>query len=318
MMECMEKKQVHQVTHNLEGNLTPFLMMMECMEKKQVHQVTHNLEGNLTPFLMMIKWMKKNSNPILLHRKKKVRGPTRNLELAKLPAGKRLDINWRMNRPVGPNAKLFKSRRTILVRDVKNAPLKVKEWADIKIENKIKMFDLVLTYFKVEGRKHLVWAQMNSSYRSYRHLLKKRYFEPYDNPEIARANIPLKMEKEDWDYLVNLWIDEGWQFEQTGQEIDRLRLWELTHTRANGQACNEETQEKLDLLKELSSQVNEGTLEMNEHEVMVEVFGPERHGRVRGYGAGVTPTQLWGPRSFIFSDLQTKLQCAEKNMKTLK
>ncbi|KAL4392144.1 hypothetical protein AHAS_Ahas03G0315700 [Arachis hypogaea] len=98
------------------------------------------------------------------------------------------------------------------------------------------------------------------------------------------------MEKEDWDYVVNLWIDEGWQFEQIGQEIDRLRLWELTHTRANGQACNEETQEKLDLLKELSSQINEGTLEMNEHEVMVEVFRLERHGRVRGYGAGVTPT----------------------------
>ncbi|KAL1289904.1 hypothetical protein AAHE18_20G091500 [Arachis hypogaea] len=88
--------------------------------------------------------------------KKKARGPTRNLELAKLSAGKRLDINWRMNRPVGPNAKLFKSRCTVLVRDVKNAPLKVKEWAYIKIENKIKMFDLVLTYFKVEGRKHLV------------------------------------------------------------------------------------------------------------------------------------------------------------------
>ncbi|XP_016191810.1 uncharacterized protein LOC107632640 isoform X2 [Arachis ipaensis] len=117
---------------------------------------------------------------------------------------------------------------------------------------------------------------MNFSYRSYRHLLKKRYFEPYDNPEIARANIPLEMEKEDWDYLVNLWIDEGWQkisqqnkmsraansiihttgakgaqqraeeaFEQTGQEIDRLRLWELTHTHVNEQACNEETQEKL-------------------------------------------------------------------------
>ncbi|XP_072068447.1 uncharacterized protein [Arachis hypogaea] len=183
MLECMKKKQVHQVTHKLEEHLTPFLIMMECMEKKQIHQVTHNLKGNLTPFLMMMKWMKKNSNPILLHRKK-MRGSTRNLKLAKLPTKKRLDINWRMNRPVGPNAKLFKSRCTVLVRDVKNAPLKVKEWADIKIENKIKMFDLVL-------------------------------------------------------------------FEQTGQEIDRLRLWELMHTRANGQACNEETQEKLDLLKEL-------------------------------------------------------------------
>ncbi|RYR19258.1 hypothetical protein Ahy_B03g063989 [Arachis hypogaea] len=96
-----------------------------------------------------------------------------------------------------------------------------------------------------------------------------------------------------------LWL----QFEQTGQEIDRLRLWELMHTRANGQACNEETQEKL----ELSSQVNEETLEMNEHKVMIEVFRPERHGRGRGYGAGVTPTQLWVSRSFIFSDLQTKL-----------
>ncbi|KAK7825147.1 hypothetical protein CFP56_033672 [Quercus suber] len=27
--------------------------------------------------------------------------------------------------------------------------------------------------------------------------------------------------------------------------------------------------------------------------MFVEVFGPEHHGRVRGYGAGVTPTKLW-------------------------
>ena len=43
---------------------------------------------------------------------------------------------------MGPN--LFKSRCTILGREVNNAPLKVKEWAEIQEEKRIKLFELVL------------------------------------------------------------------------------------------------------------------------------------------------------------------------------
>ena len=46
--------------------------------------------------------------------------------------------------------------------------------------------------------------------------------------------------------------------------------------------------------KNFTTQVVEGTLQMIEDEMFVEVFRPEHHGRVHGYGDGVNPTELWG------------------------
>ena len=40
----------------------------------------------------------------------------------------------------------------------------------------------------------------------------------------------------------------------------------------------------------------------------MEVFGPEHHGRVCGYGAEVTPTKLWGSSSSRMYDLEKQLQ----------
>jgi hypothetical protein len=44
--------------------------------------------------------------------------------------------------------------------------------------------------------------------------------------------------------------------------------------------------------KNFTTQVVEGSLQMTEDEMFVEVFGPEHHGHVRCYGDGVTPTEL--------------------------
>ena len=44
----------------------------------------------------------------------------------------------------------------------------------------------------------------------------------------------------------------------------------------------------------------------------MEVFGPERHGQVRGYRAGVTPTKLWGSSSSRMYDLEKRLQESEQ------
>ncbi|KAK9994361.1 hypothetical protein SO802_024064 [Lithocarpus litseifolius] len=41
-----------------------------------------------------------------------------------------------------------------------------------------------------------------------------------------------------------------------------------------------------------------------DYQMFVEVFGPERHGRVCGYGAGVTSTKLWGSSSSRMYDLE--------------
>ena len=54
----------------------------------------------------------------------------------------------------------------------------------------------------------------------------------------------------------------------------------------------------------------------------MEVFGPVRHGQVRGYRAGVTPTKLWGSSSSRMYDLKKQLQeseqkCLESEQKRL-
>ncbi len=65
-------------------------------------------------------------------------------------------------------------------------------------------------------------------------------------------------------------------------------------------------------LRSLTTQVNEGSLQMSEDQMFVEVFGPEHHGRVRGYGAGVTTTKLWGSSSSKMNDLEKWLQESEQ------
>ena len=69
---------------------------------------------------------------------------TCNLRLAKLSPGKKLDIKWQLNRAIGPNVNFIKSRCTFLVCDVNNAQIKVKEWAEIQEEKRIKLFEQVL------------------------------------------------------------------------------------------------------------------------------------------------------------------------------
>ncbi|KAL0001680.1 hypothetical protein SO802_015461 [Lithocarpus litseifolius] len=101
--------------------------------------------------------------------------------------------------------------------------------------------------------------------------------------------------------------------EKTGHSPSRIELFDITHVQANGQAVNEPTQDALVALRNLTTQVNEGALQISQDQMFVEVFGPERHGRVRGYGAGVTPTKLWGSSSSrIMYDLEKRLQESEQ------
>ncbi|KAK7855578.1 hypothetical protein CFP56_027331 [Quercus suber] len=74
--------------------------------------------------------------------------------------------------------------------------------------------------------------------------------------------------------------------EKTSHNPSRIELFDITHVQGNGQAVNEPTQDAL-------------------------VFGPERQGRVRCYGARVTPTKLWGSYSSRMHDLKKRLHESE-------
>lgn len=57
----------------------------------------------------------------------------------------------------------------------------------------------------------------------------------------------------------------------------------------------------------------DGTLDMNEDDIFVRVFGSEKHGRVRGYGVGVTPSELFGSLSNI-RNLERRLSESEQRL----
>ena len=67
--------------------------------------------------------------------------------------------------------------------------------------------------------------------------------------------------------------------------------------------------------KRLTTEVAEGSLQMSGDEMFVEVFGPEHHGCVRGYGDGISPTELWGSSSSTIRDLQMQLKESEERSK---
>nr|XP_023885147.1 uncharacterized protein LOC111997303 isoform X1 [Quercus suber] len=190
-----------------------------------------------------------------------------------------------------------------------------------------------ITKLRVESKS---WRQMGSSYSNYRDSLKKKWFKQYGEvTEEARANVPLGLEKDDWNCLVDLWSKQDYmdmclqnkenrdknnivhtsssksfqqrsaeEKEKTGHSPSRIELFDITHVQANGQVVNEPTQDALVALRNLTTQVNEGALQISQDQMFVEVFGPERHGRVRGYGARVTPTKLWGSSSSKMYDLE--------------
>ena len=52
---------------------------------------------------------------------------------------------------------------------------------------------------------------MGSFYLNYRDSLKKKWFKPYGEvTEEARANVPPRLEKDDWNCLVDLWSKQDY------------------------------------------------------------------------------------------------------------
>ncbi|KAL6286131.1 hypothetical protein ACE6H2_010521 [Prunus campanulata] len=80
-----------------------------------------------------------------------------------------------------------------------------------------------------------------------------------------------------------------------GQEIDRAVLWKKAREDKSGNIPDPKAAEKAKLIDDLQKQVSEGTLTVSgSNDILTLALGtPEHGGRVRGAGAGVTPTQFF-------------------------
>ncbi|KAA0056079.1 bromodomain-containing factor 1-like isoform X2 [Cucumis melo var. makuwa] len=65
------------------------------------------------------------------------------------------------------------------------------------------------------------------------------------------------------------------------------------------------------VVKSYASQVIDGTLDMNDDDIFVQICGPEKHRHVRGYGVGVIHSELFGSSSKVH-DLERRLNESKK------
>ncbi|KAG8480408.1 hypothetical protein CXB51_025071 [Gossypium anomalum] len=91
---------------------------------------------------------------------------------------------------------------------------------------------------------------------------------------------------------------------KSGQKVGRLQLFEITHRKKDGSPMTSEAGEIMEKLKDKKAEYEAATstdssvnLENIDNRIITEVLGPERYGRVRFQGSGVTPTQYFGSGS---------------------
>ncbi|KHG21729.1 50S ribosomal L19, chloroplastic [Gossypium arboreum] len=105
----------------------------------------------------------------------------------------------------------------------------------------------------------------------------------------------------------------------SSQKVGRLQLFEITHKKKDESPMTSEAGEIMEKLKEkkaeyeaIASTDSFVNLENIDNRIIIEVLGPERYGRVRFQGSGVTPTQYFGSVSQQYmpsgSQAQAKVQ----------
>ncbi|KAK5824734.1 hypothetical protein PVK06_019517 [Gossypium arboreum] len=108
----------------------------------------------------------------------------------------------------------------------------------------------------------------------------------------------------------------------SGQKVGCLQLFEITHRKKDGSPMTSEAGQIMEKLKEkkaeyeviasIDSSVN---LENIDNKIITEVLGPERNGRVRFQGSGVTPTQYFGSGSQQYMPSRSQVQAEVQRLR---
>ncbi|XP_034710789.1 uncharacterized protein LOC117933510 isoform X6 [Vitis riparia] len=228
-----------------------------------------------------------------------------------------------------------------LVRSQHNVPIQVQDWNHVSEDVKEKIWALVLEKYELEEtyEERLCHRPPHLSDDDWRWLI---HFwgtpEAKDISEKNKANRAKQVIKHTSGSKSYAQIRyEQAQKKEDRSEPNRIEMFALTHTRKDGTPVDDHSKEIMDQFQQLLSQP-EGTSSSTSassgastsvsstsvastsvastyvDEIYTQVMGPERHGRVRGYGFGPTPTSIFGSTSRRRSGviLSTQLENAQE------
>ncbi|KAH7864419.1 hypothetical protein Vadar_029394 [Vaccinium darrowii] len=224
------------------------------------------------------------------------------------------------NKPIGEHAAQLESQLGIIARNGNFAPLTFTDWRAPELEPyKARIWEEVKANTEApEIYKHNCLRSVGRKWNYWKDTVKRKYYNRYSTDEERLANCPDRVDPNQWKILVAFWGSEaakecstknggnrGNQMtHSTGRkahcrvrnEPDRIEVYEETHKRKNGGYVDKASTEAMSRIKEKLSQLPE-SLQSDPNvreEIFTDVLGRDKHGRVRTYGLGPCPSQVFG------------------------
>ncbi|XXG79647.1 hypothetical protein AAC387_Pa09g0675 [Persea americana] len=181
--------------------------------------------------------------------------------------------------------------------------------------------------------KRWVYLGISTDWWNWKAELKKKYYNAYHTIRERLQHCPARVNPDQWAWLVTFWgsqegvarsrrnsrnheaqtmshtagtksfariRDEARTRNPDGQAPDRIEMFRMTHTCRDGQLVDQASEDVMRQLNEsLSQQPESSQNSMTREAIFTQVMGEDRRGRVRTFGLGVTPSDIYGPRASI-------------------
>nr|CAD1820376.1 unnamed protein product [Ananas comosus var. bracteatus] len=256
------------------------------------------------------------------------RGPTRMHKIWARRDGEQLALTFNeFDQPIGDDAAKFTNFLGTIARSGNDAPLIYRDWRHMPLDNKKIMWNTVKLKYNL-GDDNWPWVMkaLGKKWKDFKSGLKKKHYDAHNTYEDRLADRDSRVLPEQWKQLIEYWDTEEGQTrslrsksnrskqitthtagsrsfariheekrKEKGVVPTRAELFKITHVHKNGDPMNEECANKIREIdmktKNQPDTAKKGAKEVND--LFSEIFGKEKHGRVRGLGLGPAPTHIW-------------------------
>ncbi|CAL5398856.1 unnamed protein product [Camellia sinensis] len=258
-------------------------------------------------------------------RRTRGRGPTRCLDVWNMEGKISISVN-ELGQPIGLEAPKLTNFLGTIARNGHMAPLNYVDWRALPDEIKEKMWQQVQSKFEIDPKsKSWVLKSIGKKWKDWKAELKANHYNTHKTDEERLADRDERVVPDQWQILISFWnskeakersvtnkasraqqkithttgrksfaqIREEQRAKRPDKEPSRAELFILTRTRKDGQPVNKESSVLISQLRERAAQQKEtsqnGTVK---DDILSQVMGQDRHGRVRTYGLGPAPSAV--------------------------